>query len=325
MEEKQYHNGSEFIMFYNLENLFSPDPKPINKMLPSPSGLKSWNSWRYNNKIYKIAHVFDIVKEEKGILPALIGVSEVQGRKPLEDLLKLSPFNSTYDVVHYESMDERGVDVALLYDKNKIEILHSEPISFIFEIPDNDPENYDTTRDVLYCKLKFYEETIHLFVCHLPSKRDNDVNKPKRAYITKEINQRISKIIKEEHQAVIVCGDFNENPNDENIIKLVYDDKNNKILINTFVEIYNNKNYSTFHYGEGLLFDQIILSDDFFKEDFTFKFKSSQVFKNEQISSWDKKFSGRPFRTYAGTRYLGGYSDHFPVLLELIKTETIKN
>ena len=320
MEEIQNQNNSEYIMFYNLENLFTPDPKPVVRMLPSPSGLRGWNPWRYQNKIYKIAHVFELIKEEKNILPAIIGVSEVQGKKPLEDLLQLPPFNSTYDFVHYESLDERGVDVALLYDKSKVEIISSEPISFIFEIQDANQENYDTTRDVLYCRMKFNQEIINLFICHLPSKRDNDVNKPKRAYITKEINERISKIVKEDHEAVIVCGDFNENPIDENLMKFVYDNENNKLLNNTFIDVYNNKNYSTFHYNDGLLFDQIIISDDFFDERFTFKFKSSEVFKNEEISNWDKRFEGRPFRTYSGTRYLGGYSDHFPVLLELIKT-----
>lgn len=312
-------NRAEYVMFYNVENLFQPDAIPVHKLDPTASGLRNWNNYRYTNKIHKIAHVFDLVKADKGELPFLIGLSEIQGRKSLEDLVALPPFNGNFGIVHYESMDERGVDVALLYDKAKIEIVSSEPISFFFEIDDDNPENYDTTRDVLFCKAKYDEDFINIFVFHLPSKREKDVNKPKRDYILKETKERILKIISEEKQAVLLCGDFNENPDDENLINLQYNDEHIKLLTNPFSEIYRNKNFSTFHYKDGLLFDQIFLSNDFFSENFSLQFSEAEVFKPEKISSWDRKFVGRPFRTYAGTRYLGGYSDHFPVIVQLLK------
>ena len=226
--------SSEFAMFYNVENLFQPDPKPIHKLDPTSSGLRNWNDYRYTNKIHKIAHVFELVKETKGELPMMIGLSEIQGRKSLEDLVANPIFENNYGIVHYESMDERGVDVALLYDKTKIEIVSSEPISFFFEITDDNPENYDTTRDILSVKLKYGTDIINVFVFHLPSKRENDVNKPKRAYIVKEIKERILKIQAEEKQAVLLCGDFNENPDDDNLRNLLTDDLANQILINPF-------------------------------------------------------------------------------------------
>ena len=311
--------SSEFAMFYNVENLFQPDPKPIHKLDPTASGLRNWNDYRYTNKIHKIAHVFELVKETKGELPMMIGLSEIQGRKSLQDLVANPIFENNYGIVHYESMDERGVDVALLYDKTKIEIVSSEPISFFFEITDDNLENYDTTRDILSVKLKYGNDIINVFVFHLPSKRENDVNKPKRAYIVKEIKERILKIQAEEKQAVLLCGDFNENPDDDNLRNLLTDDLANKILTNPFAEMFQNKIFSTFHYKDGLLFDQIILSNEFFHENFSLKYVSAEVFKPEKISNWDKKFLGRPFRTYAGTRYLGGYSDHFPVIVEFNK------
>ena len=264
-------DSKELIAFYNVENLFLPDPPPVHKLDPTVSGLRNWDEKRYNNKLFKISHVFQLIKESENALPMLIGLSEIQGQKPLDELVKMDPFNSNYGVIHYDSMDERGVDVALLYDKSKIEVISSEPITYFFEIDDEDPANYDTTRDILFCKVKYSGEMINLFVVHLPSKRERDVNKPKRDYILKDIKEKVLKL-KSENEAVIILGDFNENPDDENLKNLLYDENFNKILTNPYVDLYNNRIFSTFHFKDGLLFDQIILSDEFYDSNFPFSF-----------------------------------------------------
>ncbi|MET3537304.1 endonuclease/exonuclease/phosphatase family protein [Chryseobacterium limigenitum] len=304
----------ELFSFYNVENLFLPDPTPIHKLDPTKSGLKGWDDKRYRNKLLKIAHVFQLMKEENGVLPFMIGLSEVSGRKVLEDLVELEPFNSEYGIIHYNSMDERNVDVALLYDKNKVEVIDSETITFFFEIIDKNTENYDTTRDVLYSKVKYKGEIVNVFIAHLPSKREKDINKPKRAFILNEIRGRILNIINEKEH-VILCGDFNENPDDENLVKILYDNASEKVLENPFQQLFSSRNYSTFHYKSGLLFDQIILSKSLF-DNVGLSFQDAEVFNSEKISSRNRNFEGRPFRTYAGTRYLGGYSDHFPVFVK---------
>ncbi|MDH6250937.1 exonuclease III [Chryseobacterium sp. H1D6B] len=304
----------ELFTFYNVENLFLPDPTPIHKLDPTKSGLRNWDERKYKNKLFKISHVFQLMKEENGTLPFMIGLSEVSGRQVLEDLVQLEPFNSEYGIIHYNSMDERKVDVAMLYDKSKVEVIHSETITFFFEIIDRNPENYDTTRDVLYSKVKYKGEIINVFVAHLPSKREKDINKPKRAFILNEIRSRILNIVNEEKEKVILCGDFNENPDDEDLVKILYGNDHTKVLENPFQELFSTRNYSTFHYKSGLLFDQIILSKSFF-ETVGLSFQSAQIFNSEKLSSRNRKFEGRPFRTYAGTRYLGGYSDHFPVFV----------
>lgn len=311
----------ELFAFYNVENLFLPDPPQIHKLDPTRSGLRSWDDRKYRTKLSKIAHVFRLMKEENGILPALIGLCEVSGKKVLEDLVKLDPFSSQYGIVHYNSLDERKVDVALLYDKSKVEIIDSEAITFFFEIVDNRPDNYDTTRDVLFAKVKFKEEIMNVFVAHLPSKREKDINQPKRNFIMNEIHNRILNIINKDREHVILCGDFNQNPDDENLIKILYDNAQNRILHNPFQKLFSTKKYSTFHYKSGLLFDQIMLSDSFFKADATLSFQEAKVFNPESMSTRNKGFEGRPFRTYAGTRYLGGFSDHFPVLVAFKKNE----
>jgi endonuclease/exonuclease/phosphatase family metal-dependent hydrolase len=288
----------ELFSFYNVENLFLPDPKPVHKLDPTISGLRNWDERKYRNKLFKISHVFQLMKEDYGVLPFVIGLSEVSGRKVLEELVKMEPFNSKYGIVHYNSMDERKVDVAMLYDKDKVEVIDSEPITFFFEIIDKNTGDYDTTRDVLYSKIKYKGELINVFITHLPSKREKDPNKPKRSFILGEIRQKILNIVNEKNEHVILCGDFNENPDDENLVKILYDDSNRKVLENPFQELFSTRKYSTFHYKSGLTF------------------RNAQVFNSEKISSRDRKFEGRPFRTFAGTRYLGGYSDHFPVFVQ---------
>jgi exonuclease III len=292
----------ELFSFYNVENLFLPDPKPKHKLDPTISGLRNWDERKYQNKLFKISHVFQLMKEENGVLPFMIGLSEVSGRKVLEDLVKLEPFNEEYGIVHYNSMDERKVDVALLYDKNKVEVIDSETITFFFEILKKNTGNYDTTRDVLYSKVRYKGEIVNVFIAHLPSKREKDINKPKRAFILNEIRGRILNIVNEEKEHVILCGDFNENPDDENLVKILYDDVHGKVLENPFQQLFSTRNYSTFHYKSGLLFDQILLSKSFFDDNTALSFQEANIFKSEKISSRDRKFEGRPFRTYAGTR-----------------------
>jgi exonuclease III len=312
------NKDTELIAFYNVENLFCPDIPRVHQLDPTASGLQNWDERKYQNKLFKIAHVFQLILESEKALPLVIGLSEVQGRKPLEDLVKLEPFNSKYEIAHYESMDERGVDVALLYDKTKIELLSSQPISYLFAVENKESEYYDTTRDVLFCKVKFLETIINVFVLHLPSKREKDINKPKRDYILKDLHEKVLTIKSTTQEAVIIMGDFNENPDEEMILNFNYDSDFNKILVNPSEELFKNEKFSTFHYKNGLLFDQMILSKDFFNSNYPLLFKEAKVFNHEKLSNWNRKFAGRPFRTYAGTRYLGGYSDHFPILTALL-------
>lgn len=310
--------SGELMMFYNVENLFPPDSKPVHKSAPTFSGLRNWDERKYSNKIFKLSRVLQLVEEEYSKKPFIIGLSEIHGKKVLEDLLK-NEFFKGYQLIHFESMDERGVDVAILYDAEKLKVLSSEPITYFFEIQNENPEDYDTTRDVLHCRFLYNNFVFNVFVVHLPSKREQDVNLPKREYITKELGQTIIEIAQQKNEAVVVMGDFNSNP-DEAILENLTIDKNfNKILTNPYLELYNNKVFSTFHNKFGLLFDQMLLSEHFYQPENDLRFKKSTVFNSEKISNNDKKFLGRPFRTYAGSRYLGGYSDHFPVITEFYK------
>lgn len=301
----------EIFAFYNVENLFPPDPTPIHKTDPTPSGMRNWDERKYNTKLGRIARVFQLIKEEEGILPALIGLAEVHGREPMEALVACQVFEG-YEIVHFPSMDRRGMDVALLCNPARLKLISAEPLSFV----DAELFNADElTRDILHCRFEFLEETINVFVLHLPSKRNQDVNLKLRNHILEGLQGKLSEIGKN-GEAVMICGDFNANPDDENVINLVCGDGTGKGLINPFRIKFEEESYSGFHGTEGLLFDQMIFSEDFFLENFVLKFEAAKVFNHEKLRNRDRKYAARPARTFAGTRYLGGYSDHFPVLTE---------
>ncbi|MHA6727951.1 endonuclease/exonuclease/phosphatase family protein [Chryseobacterium sp. A301] len=305
-----------FVMFYNVENLFPPDPVARNKFDPRISGLPNWNKERFETKLKKLASVFELVQSECGQMPLFVGLSEVQGKEPLKALLQYEPFTDSFDYILYESLDERGVDVALLYDRSQVEVLESRPMVYFFEIPDKDPENYDTTRDILYCKIKYKEQIVNVYVVHLPSKREDEINAPKREFILTDLAKAMESH-RLEGESVLVMGDFNEDPTSQMIDHLRFEKGGEEVMKNPFLELYQSGNYSTFHQKQGLLFDQILLSTSFFGASRQkLKFSRASVFNHAKISNWDRKFSGRPYRTYAGRRYLGGYSDHFPVLVE---------
>lgn len=318
---------SELVMFYNAENFYSPQNEQYHRNYIPKSGLKNWNEQRYLNKIFKFSKIFEYICNEIGQLPMIIGLAEIENKKVLQNMVEQDIFGGNYAFVHYDSLDERGVDTALLYDKSKLELLHSEVYSEIFDIEDGLPNTFDTTRDVLYCQFRQGNAELSVYVVHLPSKREKDVNAPKRKIILDNLKHKIlNKFSHNAMENVLVMGDFNENPNDANVQNFIHsEDGSVKILINSFEELYNKKNYSTFHRSEGLLFDQIILSPSFFNPENDMGFIKAQVFNSEHLTERSRRFKGHPFRTYAGTRYLGGYSDHFPVLVEIERKKEIGN
>ena len=252
--------SKECVMFYNVENFFPPDEKFSKGESKKLSGLKRWNEWRYRHKIHRISSVFEYFREENGSLPMLIGLAEIANNEVLEDLLSHPVFEENYAFVHYDSLDERGVDTALLYDKTKIKYLDSDTISFIFELEEEGKEEMDTTRDVLQCRVEYEGEEMTVFVLHLPSKREQDINQSKRDYILHSVKERVLELTKHQKEPVMILGDFNENPYAENINFLLYHDGLDKLLENPFINLYTQRNFSTFYQKQGLLFDQIILS-----------------------------------------------------------------
>ncbi|MCB9201952.1 MAG: endonuclease [Flavobacteriales bacterium] len=311
-------DNSLCIAFYNVENLFDIYD---NKRKADDDFLayspKRWNKDRYELKLSKIAKVLsEIGKEETGKAPIVIGLAEVENDKVLKDLIKqkeILPFN--YRFSHYESQDERGIDVAFLYQEKYVDLLSSKT----YTVPLFTQEGKkDYSRDILYCKTKIKNEIIHFFTIHLPSKRDNDINLFNRIKIIQKVRELSDELYdKYGNPNIIIFGDFNENPNVESLRKELNTTPNpdyikDNQLYNPFELLLEQKKYSLFYKHQGNLFDQLILSKNLL-ENPAFEYHYSKVFSPYYLQEFSHKYLGQPFRTYAGTRYLGGYSDHFPI------------
>jgi len=306
------------IAFYNLENLFDTknDPTTLDDDF-TPKGRKNWNYKRYRNKIRKLGNVIAQLGTDRSFYsPAIVGVVEVENQKVLEDLVTSKSLKKhKYGIVHYDSPDERGIDVALLYKKKLFKLLHSETFPLYLE---DEQGNRDYTRDILLVKGSLNGELIYVLVNHWPSRRSGeDLTEEKRIKAAELATHITATIISENKNAkIIIMGDFNDDPSNTSV--------KNYLVNNTFynpMERLVNIGNGTLNYKKTWhLFDQIIFSKNFFnneKEKHSFKY--AEVFDRYFLKEWNGKFKGNPFRTYIGKWYQGGFSDHFPVYVYLKK------
>ena len=299
------------IAFYNLENLFDTinDPQTLDDDF-TPSSEKKWTEKRYRKKTKKMGRVISqIGYSETTYPPLIVGLAEVENKKVLENLVD-SKFlkEKEYDFVHFDSPDERGIDTALLYRKEYFEILHTEAFNLHLL---NEEGIKDYTRDILYVKGKLEDETVHILVNHWPSRRKGtDETAYKRIAAAKRNLEIIAGIYEQDpHARILIMGDFNDDPKSESLKTLVTNEFYNpmELLLTKYSGSLNYK-------GAWNLFDQIILSHNFLRQHGNnFRFLTAKVFSPEDIREYKGKYKGNPFRTYVGKKYLGGFSDHFPV------------
>ncbi|WP_405384976.1 endonuclease/exonuclease/phosphatase family protein [Maribacter sp. LLG6340-A2] len=301
------------VAFYNVENLF--DPRRNSKILDSdytPTGIKKWTMERYQRKLKKLAKTMvQIGADGFPYPPAILGLAEAENNQVLKDLLETEPLEGLgYGFVHFDSPDERGIDTALMYRKKFFKVIHAEPLALMV---DNAGGIRDTTRDILYVKGELNKELIHMFISHWPSRREGDVATAyKRVAAAEEIIQRID-VIKQTEQDpnIIVMGDFNDDPSSESMQLL----KNKGELFNPMERLHIPGSQGTSVYNmKWNLFDQILVSSSFFNfEKGTHSFDEAAIFKHKSLMEKKGKYKGTPYRTFVAHKYMGGYSDHFPV------------
>lgn len=304
------------IAFYNLENLFDTqdDPKTLDDDF-TPKGIKHWNEKRYKRKLKKISHVLSNVGTQKSEHPpAIIGLVEVENKRVLNDLIHTKKLkNHDYGFVHYDSPDERGIDVALLYKKDLFKPEDSE--TFPLLLTDEDGQR-DYTRDILLVNGYLNKEHIHILVNHWPSRRSGiDETEEKRIKAAQTAAHIISKITQKINDPkIIVMGDFNDDPSSKSVKNYLTGSR----LFNPMEQLNAKGKGSMNHKKHWHLFDQILFSKNFFDDrDSKHSFEHAEVFDRHFLQEWSGKYKGNPFRTYAGKRYLGGFSDHFPVYVYL--------
>jgi hypothetical protein len=309
------------LMFYNVENffdIFDDTLKDDNDFLPD--GLMRWNKSRYTQKVNSVYKVITAAGEWDP--PAIIGLCEVEKRKILEDLTTLtylSKFN--YGIIHEESPDSRGIDVCLIYRKELAELL-----CYRYLIPTDYNAETFATRSILYSKWLIKGDTIHLFLNHWPSRRGGVLaGEPKRERIAMMLRIKTDSIldIQKGEAKIIIAGDFNCTPADNEVSILTEDDSiresSNKI-VNLTADL-SRKGSGTYRYqGTWEMIDQIMVSASllYSKKGICTRPDLLKIFKPEFLLVKDPKYPGyTPFSTYSGYRYQGGFSDHLPVIIDL--------
>lgn len=300
------------VAFYNLENLFDIyDDQQTNDNDFLPTSRKKWTPKRYENKLRKLSFaISNIGKNETGKHPAIVGIAEIENAKVIEDLLASQHLEGChYDYVHYNSLDERGIDVALIYDTTAFEVTHSEPFRVYLIDDDGEP---DYTRDILLVSGLLDDEMIHVIVNHWSSRREGaEETEPKRFAAANKVLEIINDLNQEfETPKIIVIGDFNDDPSSNSIKKLV----DGQGLFNPMEVLHTYSRGTTSHNFKWNLFDQILFTTNFFETTpNTLSFDKAEIFDDDFLKLFNGKYKGKPFRTYVGPKYKGGYSDHFPV------------
>jgi endonuclease/exonuclease/phosphatase family metal-dependent hydrolase len=308
------------VAFYNLENLFDTvdDPaKEDDDFLPG--SYKDWSEYRYLEKLENITRSIVSINQDK--LPAIIGVSEIENKTVLTDLVYQSAFKREFDFIHYDSQDKRGIDVALIYNRNILTVLSHENIQVLSETDDQ-----YTTRDILYVKGDFSGgDAVHFFVNHWPSRREGTrKSMPRRIAAAQSLYQKLSPLLQSDPLAkVVIMGDFNDLPVSRSIARYLNARSHKNIkkdeLYNLAFIPYSKKMGTVFAKGRWLMFDQILISQGMMTGD-GIKIKSSRltVHFDKRLLFYDKKRSMyRPNRSYSGKKYHGGFSDHLPVYVNL--------
>ena len=233
---------------------------------------------------------------------------EVENLKVLKDLNR-SYEKRNYDIIHYDSPDERGIDNALFYDKSRFTVLMSKPIS-------NSLNNNDKTRDILYVMGLFQSDTLHLFVNHWPSNYGGKEKAiPKRAATANLIKNEIEKIQQKNQFAdILLMGDFNEDPDEKNILSL------NAVGLKSMMSTLMGKpKVGTYVYrGDDYFYDQFISSDGLRDRTNLYVEKNSiYILDLPKYRQQEGNYKHYPFRFWAGNRLLGGYSDHLAIKVSI--------
>jgi endonuclease/exonuclease/phosphatase family metal-dependent hydrolase len=313
------------IMFYNVENLFDTEDDPEkndNEFLPE--GDRYWSDYRYKQKLSNIYKVITAVGGWD--LPMLVGLCEVENRTVLDGLLNYTPlYKSDYKIIHYESPDARGIDVALLYRSELFTPISHKPIRVTW------PKDIGsgTTRDILYtCGVTNKGDTLHIFVNHWPSRWGGQLEtEEKRMFVAKLVKNATDSIFETNSQAnIIVMGDLNDHPTDRSVLETLnaqtsFDKIVADKLYNLSYYIETVKKQGSHKYqGKWGVLDQIIVSGGLLDDKgviYTTP-EDAYIFDAEFLLEPDEKYTGTQVnRTYIGFKYHGGFSDHLPIYLDI--------
>jgi len=283
------------VVSYNVENLFHPEKDSLKDDGEwTPDGERRWSYTRYNRKVENIAQALTNIGEWEGV--DAVGLQEVENALCVKKLCHTLR-RGEYGFVHYESPDRRGIDVAFIYKKSRIDTINTKAIQVDL--------GEETTRDILYVcsKIKPSGDTVHFMVCHLPSQRGGaKASQWKRDRAKRVLQTAVDSVLNVIPDAkIVVMGDMNSEPKDD--IRGL----RNKMKDERMKETGTHK-----YQGQWTCLDQFYVSpamDSISRAD---------IYDAEWIQETDEKYMGlKPKRTYNGFQYQSGYSDHLPIILDV--------
>jgi exonuclease III len=324
----QQNNDTLFVAHWNVENLFDniDDPKIEDQEFLSGSE-KEWTNERIEKKMYNLSRVIRSMNNDKG--PDLLGVCEVEHQYLLDSLINNYLSDKSYKVAYLESPDGRGIDNGIIYNSKIFNLLSTNGYETKFS------DNYDTRLVLLGTFLFQKKDTIYFFVNHWPSRRGGEEkSQPRRIKVASTIRNVVDSLFKENiNSKIIIVGDFNDEPTNVSITETLkaqpfFCDSINhdKLSEDKTADLFNTSykvwfdGHGSFKYKDDFnMLDQIIISKDLlFGSDIKYACNSFEVYKPYLMVTRTGKFKGAPFPTYGGSRYLGGYSDHFAVTAKFI-------
>lgn len=328
-QDKKYRVAT--IAFYNLENLFDVenDPNKFDERSPIMEMDSAVRPKVYKKKVANMAEVISKIGTDfVGMPPAIIGVCEVENDDVLLDLTnepKLRPYS--YGIVHHESPDVRSIDTGLLYQRNLFIPTNSVAHEvIIFKGIDKSKRKY--TRDVLVVSGKLRGENFHFIVNHWPSRSGGQKkSEPRRLEAAKVTKKAIDSLqVIDPYAKIMVMGDFNDGPYNKSIAEVVGTKFNKekvglKELYNPYEEIRKNGGGTIAYRGSWDIFDQVFFTDPLLddKDYSEFRYFKSGIFAPTFLQNPRGRWKGYPYRSFSGGGFSGGYSDHFPVFVYLIR------
>jgi predicted extracellular nuclease len=325
--KKVTKNKDNFItvVSYNVENLYDYDDDLRNSGDDDflPTSAKQWTKERYEKKVADLAKV--IYSIDSINLPALVGLSEVENKKVVIDLANNEKLKSgNYYIVHEESPDERGIDVAFMYKQDIFKYIKHQTIELNFK-----EDTTDKTRDILYIKGLIENDTFHVFVNHWSSRSGGqEESEFKRIAAASLLRNFIDSIFIIEPLAnIIIMGDMNDEPQNTSL-DITLNAKNNKLpksnteLFNMMFDkdLINQGSYS--YKGDWNMIDNLVVSKNLLEKKSGYKvdYTAGEVFNADFILYYNTKIDEKtPNKTYGGDNYYGGYSDHLPIYMKMYK------
>lgn len=316
------------VAFYNLENLFDTEDGPNNDAEFLPDGANQWTPERYEMKLNNMAEAISQIAS--GSAPDILGVCEIENRGVLEDLIthpKLSTYG--YEIAHYDSPDNRGIDVALLYRPAiyKVSTSRAHRVS----VPG---EPHIKTRDVLEVNGTILGEPVHLLVAHWPSRAGGEqVSLGRRMAAATLMKQTTDSLraLGAEHK-VILMGDFNDDPTSPSVVDGLMsrnrlEDVGEGMLFNVMAKLHRSGQGTLAYRDVWNLFDNIVVTPNLIGEDYsTLHIQPDgstgaygRICRAPFLTQKEGQYRGYPFRTFSSGRFQNGYSDHYPVFMYLLR------